>query len=179
MLVPGNCNKVATNSSAEESSVSKIPCLLIPVNFVLNYHHIASMPKFQSHQTPGPWGQSAIEAGYSQAVSISANTRVVITAGQPGIDLKTGQVVTSTLEDQIESVFDTLDSTLIETGVQGGMREAHKMTCFFIDMRNKSTMLEIFRRRYPGTRPALVSVAVPGLALRGMHLEVQAEAVCP
>jgi len=131
----------------------------------------------QSFQTPGPWGTGAQQAGYSQAVSLPANSRVAITAGQPGIDLKTGNVVTTSLTDQIEAVFDTLDSALQAAGVKDGMHSAYKMTCFFMDMRDETAMLEIFRKRYPNTRPALVSVAVSGLALQGMFLEVQAEAV--
>ena len=131
----------------------------------------------QYFQTPGPWGTGAQQRGYSQAVSIPANGRIAITAGQPGVDLTTGKVVTTSLNDQIEAVFDTLNSALKAAGVKDGMHSAHKMTCFFIDMRNEEAMLDIFQRRYPSTRPALVSVAVPGLALQGMHLEVQAEAV--
>lgn len=131
----------------------------------------------QYFQTPGPWGKAAQENGYSQSVTIPAGARIAITAGQPGIDLSTGQVVQTSLNDQIEAVFDTLDSALQAAGVKNGMNSAHKMTCFFLDMRNEPAMLEVFRRRYPNTRPALVSVGVPGLALQGMHLEVQAEAV--
>ena len=131
----------------------------------------------QSFQTPGPWGTGAQQTGYSQAVSLPASSRVAITAGQPGIDLKTGNLVTTSLTDQIEAVFDTLDSALQAAGVKDGMHSAYKMTCFFMDMRDEPAMLEIFKKRYPNTRPALVSVAVSGLALRGMFLEIQAEAV--
>jgi enamine deaminase RidA (YjgF/YER057c/UK114 family) len=138
---------------------------------------MASTSKAQYFQTPGPWGAEAQTAGYSQAVNFPANGRIAVTAGQPGIDLKTGKLVTSSLEAQIEAAFDTVDSALKAAGASGGLATAHKMSIFYLDIRNEPVLMEIFKRRYPDTRPALLAIGTPTLAISGMHVEIQAEAV--
>ncbi len=139
---------------------------------------MASSSKAQYFQTPGPWGAEGQAAGYSQSVNFPANGRIAVTAGQPGIDLKTGKLVTSSKEAQIEAAFDMVDAALKAAGASGGLATAHKMTIFYLDIRNDEPILMgILRKRYPDTRPALLAIGTPTLAISGMHVEVQAEAV--
>jgi enamine deaminase RidA (YjgF/YER057c/UK114 family) len=67
------------------------------------------------------------KTGFSQAASIPANSRIVITAGQVGFDLKTGILVETSVEDQISAAFDCVDAALRSAGVKDGLTSVHKM----------------------------------------------------
>ena len=127
-------------------------------------------------QTDDPIGRARKKAGFSQAVSIPATARIVITAGQAGFDLKTGLLVETSVEDQISAAFDCVDAALRSAGVKDGLASAHKMVTYFADARNEPLMMEIWRRRYPDVFPTWTAVGVAGLCLKGMVVEIQGEA---
>jgi enamine deaminase RidA (YjgF/YER057c/UK114 family) len=135
------------------------------------------MASIQYFERPGPSGKDCTAAGFSNVVVIPAHGRIAITAGQAGIDLRTGKLVESSPEAQIEACFDCLDVALKSAGVVQGLASAHKVVSFLPDQRHDPIMMEIWRRRYPGKRPTWMSVGSGVLGLKGMIIELQAEAV--
>jgi enamine deaminase RidA (YjgF/YER057c/UK114 family) len=135
------------------------------------------MALIQYFERPGPSGKDCIAAGFSNTVVIPANARIAITAGQAGIDLRTGKLVESSPEAQIEACFDCVDVALKSAGVVHGVASAHKVVSFLPDQRYDPIMMEIWRRRYPGKRPTWMSVGSGVQGLKGMIIELQAEAV--
>ncbi|KAH8774861.1 Endoribonuclease L-PSP/chorismate mutase-like protein [Hyaloscypha finlandica] len=130
-------------------------------------------------QTNDLVGAICQKTGFSQAVSIPASSRTVITAGQAGFDLKTGILVETSVEEQISAAFDCVDAALRSGGVKDGLASVHKMVSYFTDARNEPLMMEIWRKRYPDVRPTWTAVGVTGLCLKGMVIEIQAEATIP
>ncbi|KAL6246512.1 hypothetical protein RBB50_006749 [Rhinocladiella similis] len=128
-------------------------------------------------QTPGPLGTLFSENGTSHTVTIPAQTSVVITSGQPGFNLKTGKLVTSSIREEIEACFDCVEAALISAGVKDGLAAIFKMTSFLLDVRLEDEMMSVWRRRVPGHKPSWVTVGVAALAVPGMHIEMQAEAL--
>ncbi len=137
---------------------------------------IVSMAAVQFSQTDDDVGRACHEAGFSQAVSVPASARIVITAGQAGFDLKTGKLVETSVEDQISAAFDCVDAALRRAGVKDGLASAHKMVSYLIDVRDEPLMMEIWRRKYPERRPTWTAVGVASLCFRGMVIEIQGEA---
>lgn len=134
------------------------------------------MSEIQFAQTPGAIGQAATDMGFSQAVSIPANVRIVLTSGQIGCDLKTGKLVTSSAADQINAAFDCVDAALRSAGVREGIKGVHKIVAYFVQLEFEPLMMEIWRERYPYIRPTWASVGVQELVVKGMIVEIQAEA---
>jgi enamine deaminase RidA (YjgF/YER057c/UK114 family) len=134
-----------------------------------------SLATFSQHKEP--IGSACDAAGFSNAVTIPANAKIVITAGQAGLDLKTGKLVETSISDQISAAFDCCDAALKSAGVKDGLAAAHRMASFFIDVRHDTIMMEIWRTRYPNRKPAWTSVGVASLVLSGMMVEIQAEAL--
>lgn len=137
---------------------------------------IVSMGVVHFSQTGDAVGRVCQEVGFSQAVSVPANARIVITAGQAGFDLQTGKLVETSVEDQILAAFDCVDAALRSAGVKDGLLSAHKMVSYLTDVRDEPLMMEIWRRRYPECRPTWTAVGVTSLCIRGMVIEIQGEA---
>lgn len=127
-------------------------------------------------QTPGPTGTFSHNTGFSQAVSLPVSARLIITAGQAGCDLKTGELVTTSVADQISATFDCVDAALKSAGVEKGLEAVHKMLSYFVDIRYEPLMMEIWRKRYPEVRPTWTAVGVSSLCISGMLIEIAAEA---
>lgn len=127
-------------------------------------------------QTDGPLGTLYEENGSSHAAVIPPNTTIVTLSGQPGFDLISGTLVTSSVRDEIEACFDCVEAALKKAGVKHGLAGIYKMTAFLLDVRLESEMMEIWRRRAPGHKPVWITVGVAALAVRGMHIEMFAEA---
>jgi enamine deaminase RidA (YjgF/YER057c/UK114 family) len=128
-------------------------------------------------QPDGLIGPACDKTGFSNAVTIPANAKIVIAAGQAGMGLKTGKLVETSIPDQISAAFDCCDAALKSAGVKEGLAAAHKMASFFIDIRHDPIMIEIWRKRYSDRRPTWTSVGVASLCLSGMMVEIQAEAL--
>lgn len=127
--------------------------------------------------TPGPVGEMLRSASLASTVAIPLSGTLVITTGHVGVDIKTGQLVTSSIEDEFNAVFDCLDAALKNAGVSQGLATAHKLVAYFIHAEHEAKMLGLFRKRYRGHTPTLTSVVVAALVNPGMHLELQAEAI--
>lgn len=126
---------------------------------------------------PGPVGELLRSASLATTASVSLGGTLVVTTGHVGVDLKTGEMVTSSVEDEFNAVFDCLDAALRNSGVGLGLGKAHKVVAYLTRAEDEAKMLDIFRQRYPSHTPTWTSVVVASLVNPGMHAEVQAEAI--
>ncbi|RSM04625.1 hypothetical protein CDV31_009949 [Fusarium ambrosium] len=126
---------------------------------------------------PGPVGEMLRSASLATTASIPITGTLVITTGHVGVNLKTGELVTSSVEEEFNAVFDCIDAALRNAGVSKGLGSAHKLIAYFTRAEDEATMLALFRKRWPGHTPTLTSVVVAALVNPGMHLELQAEAI--
>ncbi|KAI8724369.1 hypothetical protein NCS52_00005800 [Fusarium sp. LHS14.1] len=126
---------------------------------------------------PGPVGEMLRSASLATTASIPITGTLVITTGHVGVNLKTGELVTSSVEEEFNAVFDCIDAALRNAGVSKGVGSAHKLIAYFTRAEDEATMLALLRKRWPGYTPTLTSVVVAALVNPGMHLELQAEAI--
>lgn len=135
------------------------------------------MPSVTFSQTPGPLGELFTSFGVSHAAKIPLSGSLVVTSGQPGFDLQTGELVTTSLRDEIEACFNCVDAALKASDVKLGLAGVHKFTCFLTDVRHDALMMEIWNARMPDHHPTWATVGISALAIPGMHIELQAEAI--
>lgn len=153
----------------------EISTICQPLQQVLFQLH-STMNAVKFSQTEGPVGLEAQKTSFSQVVSLPASSRIVITAGQPGFDLKTGLLVETSVEDQISAAFDCVDAALKSAGIKDGLASVHKIASYFKNLGHEPVMMEIWRRRYPDVRPTWTAVGVASLVTEGMVVEIQGEA---
>lgn len=126
-------------------------------------------------QPPNVLGHVYQNNGYSHAVVLPPNARLVIAAGQPGFGPK-NSIVTSSPREQIEACFDNCEIALKTAGVKDGLLSAHKVHCFFTNTKDEPTAMAIWKQRYPGHRPTWMSLGVNSFCAPGMIVEIQVEA---
>ncbi|KAH6989774.1 hypothetical protein BKA56DRAFT_711407 [Ilyonectria sp. MPI-CAGE-AT-0026] len=126
---------------------------------------------------PGPVGEMLRSASLATTASIPLTGRLVITTGHVGLNLETGEFVTSSLEDEFNAVFNCLDAALKNGGVRGGLASAHKIVAYLLRAEDEAVMLAVFRQRCPGHTPTWSSVIVAGMINPGVNAEVQVEAI--
>jgi enamine deaminase RidA (YjgF/YER057c/UK114 family) len=126
---------------------------------------------------PGPIGKIFVDMGISHAATVPATAQIVITSGEPGLDLETGVLVTSSTEDQINAAYDTVNEVLKSAGVEAGIRGAHKFTALLLDMKDEETLMKVWRERFPGHTPVFMTFGVKQLSMGGMRVELRAEAI--
>ncbi|CAG9989155.1 unnamed protein product [Clonostachys byssicola] len=115
----------------------------------------------------------------SHTQSFSLPQQSASTSGEGGLDLKTGKVVTSSLEDQFKAAFKLVDSLLQEAGVEKGIGGAYIIMALVLDMKNEALLMKFFKEIYPDSKPTFMTYAVAVVALEGMEVELQAEALVP
>lgn len=136
------------------------------------------MPSYFSyHQPEGPVGVACKAAGFSNSIVLPKNARTVITAGQAGMDLSTGTVVTTSVADQIDAAFTCLEAALLAAGVTDGLKAVYKVVSYFADCRYEPLMMEIWRKRVPDNWPTWTCIGSSGFCVQGMVCELQCEAV--
>jgi 2-iminobutanoate/2-iminopropanoate deaminase len=107
---------------------------------------------------------------YSQAVRVGD---LVFTAGQPGIDPRTGQVAGDTFEAQARQAFANLSAVLEDAGSR--LERAVKLTCYVADAGTFGALNALFEELFPGSPPAR---STPVVTLpRGLLFSVDAIAV--
>ena len=107
---------------------------------------------------------------YSQAVRVGD---LVFTAGQPGIDPRTGQVAGDTFEAQARQAFANLRAVLEDAGSR--LERVVKVTCFVADAGAFGTLNALFEELFPGSPPVR---STPVVALpRGLLFSIDAIAV--
>lgn len=133
--------------------------------------------RVQYQWLPGPVGEMLRSSSLATTATVPLSGKLVITTGHVGVDVKTGQLVASSVDAEFNAIFDCLDAALRNAGVPAGLAAAHKLVAYFTRAEDEARMLAIFRGRYPGHTPTWTSVVVVALVNPGMHAEVQAEAV--
>ncbi|GKZ51759.1 hypothetical protein AbraIFM66951_007064 [Aspergillus brasiliensis] len=126
---------------------------------------------------PGPVGRLFTNMGISHAAIVPATAKIVITSGEPGLNLQTGELVTDSLEAQFRAAYDTVDAVLKHAGVTNGNFGAYKFTALLLDMQNEELLMSIWRERYPGHTPVFMAFGVKQLGMEGMQVELRAEAI--
>jgi 2-iminobutanoate/2-iminopropanoate deaminase len=86
---------------------------------------------------------------YSQAVRVG---ELIFTAGQPGIDPKTGSVAGNDFESQARQAFANLRAVLEDAG--SGLDQVVRVTCFVADPNAFATLNTLFTEYFPTAPPA-------------------------
>jgi 2-iminobutanoate/2-iminopropanoate deaminase len=107
---------------------------------------------------------------YSQAIRVGD---LVYTAGQPGIDPKTGQVAGESFEAQARQAFANLRAVLEDAG--SSLERIIKVTCFVADPNAFATLNSLFAEFFP-VAPPVRSTPLVQLP-RGLLFSIDAIAV--
>lgn len=94
---------------------------------------------------------------YSQAVQLDVgDCRLLFLAGQIPLDPETGDLVTGSIEAQVERVMKNLGAVLEAGG--SGFDRVVKTTIFLADMGDFAAVNEVYGRYFEGTPPARATV---------------------
>ena len=115
----------------------------------------------------GPYSQA-------QVVRLHGGNRMVFTAGQVGIDPKTGDLVAGGVKEQTTQVMKNLTAVLAGAGLS--LAEVVKTTVYLADMEDFKAMNEAYGGYFPNSPPARTTIAAAGLP-RGARVEIEAVAV--
>jgi 2-iminobutanoate/2-iminopropanoate deaminase len=107
---------------------------------------------------------------YSQVVRVGD---LVFTAGQPGIDPRTGKVAGDTFEAQARQAFANLRAVLEDAGSR--LERVVKVSCFVADADAFGTLNSLFEEFFP-TSPPVRSTPLVSLP-RGLLFSIDAIAV--
>lgn len=137
----------------------------------------SKVSQIESKWLPGPVGEMLRSSGIATTTTVPLTGKLVTTTTHVGLDLSTGALITSSIEDEFMAIFACLDAALHHAGIEGGVGDAHKITAYLVKPTDEPTMLQIFRERYSGRSPAWATVIVPAIVVPRMRAEVQAEAM--
>jgi 2-iminobutanoate/2-iminopropanoate deaminase len=115
--------------------------------------------------------------GLSQGVTLKGSG-LFVTSGHVGMDEK-GELVTSSIEDQVVAMFESLRRTLAEAGL--GFQHVARTTCFVREFTPELlTTIKSVRSRYYNSNCPPASVIVQAV-LYDARILIEAEviAVCP
>lgn len=107
---------------------------------------------------------------YSQAVATTAS-KMVFLSGQIGFLPATGELVTSSFEDQVKQAFTNMASVVEAAG--GNLNQIVKLNLYLTDLNNFSVVNEIMAATIPEPFPARSTVGVASLP-KGAAFEVEA-----
>ncbi len=126
---------------------------------------------FEKIQTPHA---PAAIGPYSQAIKSGS---LVYTAGQVGLDPRTGKLVGDGVAEQARQVLENLSAILGAAGASLG--EVVKTTVFLTDMGDFAALNEVYKGYFSGDRPpARSTVQVAALPL-GALVEIECVAILP
>jgi 2-iminobutanoate/2-iminopropanoate deaminase len=106
---------------------------------------------------------------YSQGVVVPGSG-LVFTAGQIGIDPRTGDLVEGGTSAECEQLLKNLDAVLTAAG--SGFDSVVKATFYLIDLADFALVNSIYERRVGSVLPARSTVAVSALP-KGARIEVE------
>ena len=115
----------------------------------------------------GPYSQA-------QVVRLHGGGRLVFTAGQVGLDPKSGELVTGGVAEQTAQALNNLAAVL--AGAWLTLADVVKTTVYLADMQEFQAMNEVYGRHFPDAPPARTTIAAAGLPL-GARVEIEAVAV--
>ena len=107
---------------------------------------------------------------YSQAVRVG---NLLFTAGQPGVDPRTGTVAGPDFESQARQAFENLRAVLEDAG--SGLAQVVRVTCFVADPAAFPTLNRLFGEYFP-VEPPVRSTPVVALP-KGLLFSIDAIAV--
>ncbi|KAJ0421681.1 hypothetical protein BJY00DRAFT_311983 [Aspergillus carlsbadensis] len=127
---------------------------------------------------PGPVGAMLQRTSLASAarIPLSPTTTLITTTGHIGLDLATGETVTSSPTAEFHAIFTCLDAVVRNAGMRGGLGDVHKVVAYFVHAADEQVMLGVWRERFPGRTPTWTSVVVSGI-MGGGRAEVQVEGV--
>ena len=108
---------------------------------------------------------------YSQAIKANG---FVFVSGQIPIDPQTGEFVTGGISEQTARVLKNLTAVLEAAG--SSLEQVVKTTVFLADMKEFSSMNEVYQDFFPSPPPARSTVAAAGLP-RDARVEIEAVAL--
>jgi 2-iminobutanoate/2-iminopropanoate deaminase len=108
---------------------------------------------------------------YSQAITTDG---LVFTAGQVGLDPKSGELVGTTTAQQTEQVLKNLEAVLVAAGTSLG--NVVKTTVYLADMADFAQMNEVYAKHFGTHKPARATVQAAGLP-KAARVEIDAIAV--
>ncbi|MCH7564388.1 MAG: RidA family protein [Gemmatimonadetes bacterium] len=103
---------------------------------------------------------------YSQAVTVDG---WLFASGQIPLDPATGELVTGSVADQTDQVFENLAAVLAEGGAS--LSSVVKTTVYLVDMGTFTEMNEAYARHFGDHRPARATVEVAALP-KGVDVEI-------
>ena len=115
----------------------------------------------------GPYSQA-------QVVRLPGGGRLVFTAGQVGLDPRSGEIVAGGVAEQTAQAMKNLSAVL--AGAELTVADVVKTTVFLVDMQDFQAMNEVYGRHFPTAPPARTTIAAAGLP-RGARVEIEAVAV--
>ncbi len=124
--------------------------------------HVADAPA-----PVGPYSQA-------QVVRLHGGNRMVFTAGQVGIDPKSGKIAGEGIADQTEQVLRNLAAVLAGAGLT--LADVVKTTVYLADMEEFKAMNQVYQKHFTGSFPARTTIAAGGLPL-GARVEIDAIAI--
>jgi 2-iminobutanoate/2-iminopropanoate deaminase len=114
----------------------------------------------------GPYSQA-------QVVRLHGGNRLVFTAGQVGLDPRSGEMVGGGVAEQTAQVMKNLSAVLAGAGLT--FADVVKTTVYLADMQDFQAMNEVYGRHFPTAPPARTTIAAAGLP-RGARVEIEAVA---
>ena len=125
------------------------------------------MDKISTDKAPSAIGP------YSQAVRAG---QFVFCSGQIGIDPATGKLIGADIESQARQVMQNVRSVLTAAGLD--LNHVAKTTIFLVDLKDFSSVNEIYGAEFGEHKPARATVQVAGLPL-GALIEIECVACTP
>jgi len=110
---------------------------------------------------------------YSQAILVEPSA-VVFTAGQVGINPKTGKMVEGGIQAETKQVLENLKAVL--EAANSNLQNVIKCTVFLADINDFQAMNEVYKTYFPSNPPARSAVAVKQLPLNAT-IEIEAIAL--
>lgn len=104
----------------------------------------------------GPYSQA-------QVLRLHGGSRLVFTAGQVGLDPRTGKIIAGGVAEQTAQAMKNLSAVLAGAGLT--FADVVKTTVYLTDMKDFNAMNEVYGRHFPTGPPARSTVAVVGLPL--------------
>ncbi|KAJ5385882.1 hypothetical protein N7509_008423 [Penicillium cosmopolitanum] len=127
---------------------------------------------------PGPVGDCLKPSLATTAtLPVSPTTSFVYTTGHIGLDLETGNIINSPVENEFEAIFDCLDAALRHAGATLGLRHAFNLVAYLVDSTDEETMMRVFRQKFPGHTPTWTTVVVKEIVVPKMRAEISASGV--
>jgi 2-iminobutanoate/2-iminopropanoate deaminase len=108
----------------------------------------------------------------SQAVRYGS---LLLTAGQVSMNLRSGEAISGTIQEEVEQTLKNLKEVLEASG--SSLKHVIKVTVFLSDMKYYEEMNEIYRKYFSTCKPA--RTCVESKLAKGFRIEMEAIAYVP